>query len=182
MAFTLCARRRFVPCGCSSPAWPVGDNLFCLPEGCRPRSEGLRDGVEGTEGVPSSFLVLEDEATVLRAKLGTSEAFFAPSVCELLFSDEAAPWPGPCAWGWAWAKALMVERQIFSSGAGLGTFLRGLALGLWREAFLGANSRAHLEMLPARLLPLWAFDSLGGKLEWRGGLAAFSLLPLAGVL
>ena len=91
-AFMLCTRRRFVPCGRSSLALTVGDNLFCFTEVCRLVSEALRDGVEGTDGVAISFLVLEVEDTVLRAKLGTSELFLGPSVCELLFSEEATHW------------------------------------------------------------------------------------------
>lgn len=61
-------------------------------------------------------------------------------------------------------------------------FLRGLALGLWMEAFPGVESRAHLGTPLLRLLALGALDSSGGKLECRRGREVFSLLPLAGVL
>lgn len=98
--------------------------------------------MEGTERGLGSFLVLEDEATVLRAKLGTSEGFLELSVTELLFSEEVC------------VRALMVERHIFSSCAGLGMFRRGLALGLLAEAFLADGSRVHFEALQVREVPL----------------------------
>lgn len=82
---TLCTLRRLVPCD-SSPLGTAGVNL-CFITGCRTKTVGLRVGVEGTDGGPSSFLVLVVEAIVLRAKLGRSEVFLELSVCELLFSE-----------------------------------------------------------------------------------------------
>lgn len=133
------------------------------------------DGVEGveTEAVATgSFLVLEEEATVLRAKLGRA---FSVGVEEDPASEPAA----------ASASALKVERHIFSSGAALGTFLTGLALGFHKGGLRGIWSFAQREALPLlpqlTPLPLWALDSSGGRLEWRAARAVPSPL-LAGAL
>lgn len=155
-AFTLCTLLSPAAGGRSSE----DVSLFCLA--CLPSVEGLRDGVDG------SFLVLEVEDTVFRAKLGMSEVVF--DVFGLVFSELA------CACDWA--NALMVDLHIFSSG--LGMFRSGLALGFWMVDFLGVDSLVHLGADP--LSPLCALDSSGGMLECRGVLVAFSLRPLAGVL
>lgn len=138
-AFTLCTLLSPAARGRSSE--DVG--LFCLA--CLPSVEGLRDGVDG------SFLVLEDEDTVFRAKLGTSVVVL--EVFGLVFSELA------CAC--VWANALIVDLHIFSSG--LGIFRNGFALGFWMAAFLGVESLVHRVADPVR--PLWALDSSGGMLE-----------------
>lgn len=80
-------------------------------------------------------MVLEDEATVLRAKLGTSGGVLELSGTELLVSEGVG------------VRPLRAERHIFSSWGGLGMFRRGLALGLVVEALLAGGSRVHLEAL-----------------------------------
>ena len=110
--------------------------------------EGVLEGVDGVDTGPSSF-VLEEEATVLRAKLGRPDAVLGQwaGVSGALGSVEV---PTP----WAWARALIVDRHIFSSWGALGIFLIGLALGLRKEGLRGVGSRAHLDRPQAKAPPL----------------------------
>lgn len=153
-AFTLCTLLSPEGWGCSSEE--VG--LFSLA--CLASFEGLRDGVDG------SFLVLEVEDTVFRAKLGTPAV--ALNVFGLVFSALAC----------VLAAALIVDLHIFSSG--LGMFRNGLALGFWIAAFLGVDSLVHRGADP--LCPCCTLESSGGMLECRGVLMVFSLRPLLGAL
>ena len=139
---------------------------------------GVLEGVDGVDTGPSSF-VLEEEATVLRAKLGRPDAVLGQwaGVSGALGSVEV-----PTPWAWAWARALIVDRHIFSSGGALGIFRIGLALGLRKEGLRGVGSRAHLDRPQAEAPPLGLLVSSGGRLECRRVRLALSSFPLTGVL
>jgi hypothetical protein len=98
----LCTLRTVAPWVGSSPgeaaclltaAFCTGEGILVgIAEAVRPRSDGLREGVDGTDVGTSSLIFLDVEATVLRAKRGTPEAVLGPRACELLASDEAPTW------------------------------------------------------------------------------------------
>lgn len=102
------------------------------------RCETARVSPGALDAAGGSVLVHRDEeATVLRAKLGTAAGARGALGAGGLLGSSSAP-----------SEAELERHTLFSSGFCLGRFLRGLAVGFFREPLEGSGASLHGRALP----------------------------------